>query len=110
MTKKIEMPPLPLGELHRNQIVRKKDGPKYFGLSNAGIDLAVKANKLPAPFSVLEGGRAMAWTGGQILDYHAERIAAVGKLPQPQNAGLAAHQKKIRKQKLHPPIKRVSAS
>jgi hypothetical protein len=102
MTKKLDTP-TPLMELHRNQIVRKKFGPFYFGLSLAAIDLAIKAKKLPTPFAVLEGGRAMAWTGGQLIDFFEERQQAI-RQPQPLAAGLtAAH--KIQKQRLRSPAK-----
>jgi hypothetical protein len=104
---KLEIP-TPMPELHRNELVRKKDGPKHFALSHAAIDLGIKAHKLPPTFAIVEGGRAQAWTGGQILDYHAERLAAVAPPPPPQNAGLAKHQQKIKKLKLRPPT-RVSA-
>jgi hypothetical protein len=104
MTKKFE--PTPLAELQRNQIVRKNLGPFYFGYSASAIDLLVKQKKLTPPFALSEGGKAMGWTGGQIIDHHAERQAAVAKLPQQQNAGLAAyHKKKIKKLKLRPPAK-----
>jgi hypothetical protein len=101
---KLEIP-TPVSELHRHQLVRKKDGPIHFALSHAAIDLAIKEKKLPPTFAVLEGGRAQAWTLGQILDYHAERQAAVVKPSPPQPAGLAKHQLKIKKLKLRPPAK-----
>jgi aminoglycoside phosphotransferase (APT) family kinase protein len=110
--------PTPLSELRRDEIVRKKFGPFYFGYQQAAIDALEKKKKLPLSFPLSEGGRARAWRGGQIIDHIAEmqklaaaelaaeeaaRAAAVAKdqPPTPQPAGLAAAQK-IKKVKLRP--------
>lgn len=63
-------------ELDPNQIVRKGEGPKYFGLKSTALDDAIKAELIPAPFALTEGGRAKGWTGRQIIDHHNARIAA----------------------------------
>jgi hypothetical protein len=115
MTKKFEMP-TPLSELSRNQIVRKKFGPFYFGYQTSGIENLMEAGLLPRAFALSEGGRAQGWTGGQILDHHAamqvlateqaarDTAAAKHQPPNPQPHQLAAAQK-IKKVKLRPAVK-----
>jgi hypothetical protein len=101
--------PTPLSELRRDQIVRKKYGPFYFGYQQAAIDALEKKKKLPLSFPLSEGGRARAWTGGQILDHHAEMqkraeaelAAAKDQPPLPQPKALVAA--KIKKLKLRVP-------
>jgi hypothetical protein len=63
--------PTPLAELLRDHIVRKKDGPLYFGYGPTMQEELIKQGKLPMPFPLSEDGRAQGWTGGQILDHIA---------------------------------------
>ncbi len=58
-------------EIHPNQIVRLKDGPRYFGLSENRIYEKIKAGEIPAPMSLSATGRARGWLGSQILEYQA---------------------------------------
>jgi predicted DNA-binding transcriptional regulator AlpA len=62
--------------LHPDQLVRQKDGGKYFGLGHTRLDEAIKAGLIPRPFSVLPGGRAKGWTGRQIIEHHRKRQEA----------------------------------
>ena len=63
-------------ELDPNQIVRKGQGPKYFGLRPTALDDAIKAKLIPAPFVLIEGGHAKGWLGSQIIEWQAQRVAA----------------------------------
>jgi hypothetical protein len=63
-------------ELHPQQIVRKSDGPKYFGLKRSQLEEAIKNHLVPAPFPLTEGGRARGWLGQQIIDHQRRLIAA----------------------------------
>jgi predicted DNA-binding transcriptional regulator AlpA len=69
-----ELPPL-----HPNQIVRLSEGEKYLGYRHSQRDELIKAGKLPAPISLVDGGKAKAWTGQQIIDHQRERLAAAAK-------------------------------
>jgi hypothetical protein len=62
--------------LEPDELVRWQDGPRYFGLEKSQLDEAIKDGKIPPPFPVVEGGRAKAWTGRQILEHHGRRQAA----------------------------------
>jgi hypothetical protein len=62
-------------DLHPRGIYRKETGPKWFGLGPTQIDEGIKTGKIPRPFALTEGGKAKGWTGQQIIDYQAERIA-----------------------------------
>ncbi|MGA2795924.1 MAG: hypothetical protein ABSE69_20940 [Roseiarcus sp.] len=58
------------GELEPNILIRKCDGHKYFGLKRTQIDEHIKAGNIPAPVSLSDSGRAKAWFGFQINEYH----------------------------------------
>jgi len=62
--------------LDPNGIYRKAEGPKYFGLGPSQIDEAIKSGKIPRPFPLVDGGKAQGWTGQQIIDHQAKRIAS----------------------------------
>lgn len=63
-------------ELGPNEIVRKGDGPKYFGLKPTALDKAIKEKRVPAPFVLTDGGYARGWLGRQIIEWQAQRIVA----------------------------------
>lgn len=63
-------------ELDPNQIVRTRDGYKYFGLKSTALSDAIRDKRIPAPFTLTDGGRIKGWTGQQIIQWQAERIAA----------------------------------
>ena len=52
---------------------------KLFGLEHSQLSDAIKAGKIPAPFAIVEGGIAKAWTGTQIIEHRRARIAASRK-------------------------------
>jgi predicted DNA-binding transcriptional regulator AlpA len=58
--------------IHPNEIVRVKDGPRFFGLSDTQIETKIKKGEIPAPMSLSASGRAKGWLGSQILDYQAQ--------------------------------------
>jgi hypothetical protein len=110
MTKKSQdVMPVELSQLRRDQIIRKKYGPFYFGYEQAAIAALEKKKKLPLSFLLSEGGRARAWTGAQILDHRAEMqkraeaelAAAKDQPPMPQPKALVAA--KTKKLKLRAP-------
>lgn len=61
-------------ELEPNQLVRKRDGEKYFGFKPTHLDTLIDQGAIPAPFPLVPGGRAKAWTGQQIIDWQRKRI------------------------------------
>ena len=90
----------------------QKYGLYYFGYEQAAIDILEKKKLLPLSFQLSEGGRARAWTGGQILDHRAEMqkraeaelAAAKDQPPMPQPKALV-NVRKVKKVKLRRPIK-----
>ena len=65
-----------LSELHPNELVRKSQGPRFFGLKATQLDDAIEQGLIPRPFPVYEGSRATAWTGQMIIDHHRARMNA----------------------------------
>ncbi len=61
--------------IHPQHLYRWADGERFFGYSQTEIVQKIKAGQIPTPFPLTDGGRAKAWTGQQILDWQAERIA-----------------------------------
>jgi hypothetical protein len=66
-------------DLDPNEIFRPKIAEKYFGLKHTQINEKVRAGEIEAPFLLSEGGKAVGWTGRQIINYHRKRIAATAK-------------------------------
>lgn len=64
-----------LRPLHPNEIVRKCDGPKYFGYGHTEIDAKIKSGEIEAPIALSDRGRAKGWTGQQIIDHQQKRLA-----------------------------------
>jgi predicted DNA-binding transcriptional regulator AlpA len=62
-------------EIHPNEIVRLKDGPRYFGFSPTQIDVKIKTGEIPPPMALSATGRARGWTGAQILEHQARLMA-----------------------------------
>jgi predicted DNA-binding transcriptional regulator AlpA len=60
-----------MSEIHPNEIVRLKDGPKYFGYSENMIETKVKSGEIPAPMALSATGRAKGWLGSQIIEHQA---------------------------------------
>ena len=52
-----------VGELGPNEVVRKFDGFRYFGLKATALDAAIKAGLIPKPIRLTPGGRAVGWLG-----------------------------------------------
>jgi predicted DNA-binding transcriptional regulator AlpA len=69
MSKKVEV-----GELRPNEIVRRHQGPRYFGFGLTVIDEKIKSGEIPSPMKL--GERARGWTGQQIIDWQRARIEA----------------------------------
>ena len=62
-------------EIHPNAIIRLKDGPTYFGLSDAQIQSKIKSGEIPAPVALSQTGRAKGWLGRQIIEHQARLMA-----------------------------------
>jgi hypothetical protein len=74
--KDLEPNELNLKGLEPDELVRWRDGPKYFGLQKSQLNDNIDKGLIPAPFPIVEGGRAKAWTGRQILEHHKRRQEA----------------------------------
>jgi predicted DNA-binding transcriptional regulator AlpA len=74
MTKAVSGTALAAPGLHPNQVIRKSEGRKYFGLGPSQLAEAIKRGEIPAPFSLTESGRAQGWLGQQILDHQRRRM------------------------------------
>jgi hypothetical protein len=60
--------------LHPNEIVRFRDGPKYFGLGMTQINEKIKAGEIEPPMALSDSGRAKGWTGQQIINHQQRRL------------------------------------
>jgi predicted DNA-binding transcriptional regulator AlpA len=61
-------------KLSPNQIIRKRDGEKYFGYKHTQLDAKIKAGEIPAPIKI--GTRACGWLGSQIIEWQRQLIEA----------------------------------
>ena len=59
-------------ELLPNQIVRKKDGSKFFGYRPTTLQSKIDAGEIPAPIKL--GDRAVGWLGSQILEWQEQLL------------------------------------
>jgi hypothetical protein len=59
-----------------DEVIRWREGPRFFGLKKSQLSDAVNRGLIPAPFSLVEGGWAKGWTRRQIAEHHASRQAA----------------------------------
>jgi predicted DNA-binding transcriptional regulator AlpA len=66
----------PTGDLDPNQIVRPREGRKYFGYGPTQIDEKIKSGEIPAPVALSASGRAKGWLGQQIIEHHRRLMAA----------------------------------
>jgi predicted DNA-binding transcriptional regulator AlpA len=60
-----------MSEIDPHEIIRRKDGQKYFGFSDNMIDTKIKTGEIPAPMALSANGRAKGWLGSQIIEHHA---------------------------------------
>ena len=65
--------------LHPNEIVRKCDGPKYFGLGHTQIEEKIKSGEIEPPMALSDSGRAKGWTGEQIIRHQQRRLSRIRK-------------------------------
>lgn len=61
--------------LDPNQIIRWSQGEKYFGFKHSQLAVKIEAGEIPRPFLLSENGRAVGWTGKQIIAHHRRRVA-----------------------------------
>jgi hypothetical protein len=76
MERKMEKQKDNISELDPNQIVRFRQGRKYFGYGPTQLDLKIRAGEIPAPITLSDTGRAKGWLGQQIIDHHRRMLAA----------------------------------
>lgn len=62
-------------DLDPDAIIRRDQGPKYFGLKRTQLDEGIRRGVIPRPFVLIEGGRATGWTGRQIIEHRRRMIA-----------------------------------
>jgi predicted DNA-binding transcriptional regulator AlpA len=60
------------GALRDDEIVRLKDGPKYFGVGRTKISENIRAGLIPTPIHFSE--RCVGWTGKQIHDWQRQIV------------------------------------
>jgi predicted DNA-binding transcriptional regulator AlpA len=65
--------------LDPHQIIRRREGRKYFGLGLTQIDEKIKKGEIPKPIALSDSGRATGWTGRQIIEHQARLVAAAAK-------------------------------
>lgn len=59
-------------ELGRNEVVRLRDGRRYFGYGPTTLAEKIKAGEIPEPIKL--GNRARGWLGSQIIDWQKQLI------------------------------------
>jgi predicted DNA-binding transcriptional regulator AlpA len=70
--KKTTEPQLGLGP---NDVVRKKDGYRFFGLKSTGIDDAIAKGRIPKPVKL--SPRCVVWMGSQIIEWQRQKLETV---------------------------------
>lgn len=65
-----------LDKLRADEVVRYRDGLRYFGLRPSQLRLKIKEGLIPAPLQLSESGRALGWLGKQIHDYQSKLTIA----------------------------------
>jgi predicted DNA-binding transcriptional regulator AlpA len=65
--------------LDPNQIVRWKDGLKYFGYKHSALAEKIKSGELPRPIPLSDTGRACGWLGSQIIEHQRRMREAAEK-------------------------------
>jgi predicted DNA-binding transcriptional regulator AlpA len=66
-------------ELSPNDIVRLKDGERYFGFKGTQLKVKIMSGEIPRPIPLSDSGRALGWLGRQIIDHQRKLIAAAKK-------------------------------
>jgi predicted DNA-binding transcriptional regulator AlpA len=59
------------------QVVRLKEGRKYFGYGSTVIAEKIKAGEIPEPVRL--GDRARGWLGSQIIEWQRRLVEPEGK-------------------------------
>ena len=59
--------------LQPNEIVRLRDGKRYFGFGPTALAEKIKNGEIPKPIKL--GLRARGWTGAQIIEWQKKLIA-----------------------------------
>jgi predicted DNA-binding transcriptional regulator AlpA len=60
----------PAAELDPWQIVRFRDGKKWFGYGPTQLEEKIKSGEVPKPMRLSDSGRALGWLGKQIIEHH----------------------------------------
>ncbi len=60
-------------EIFRTRVVRMKDLVRILGLNQSTIYALIKKGRFPAPFKLLDGGRASGWLESDIDTYIKSR-------------------------------------
>jgi hypothetical protein len=56
-------------ELSPNEIVRWRDGPKFFGFKLTQQQEKIASGEIPPPIALSDSGRAKGWLGQQIIEH-----------------------------------------
>jgi hypothetical protein len=72
------------------EIFRPKVWPKYLGYRHSQIHEKQKSGELPPPIPLSESGRAVAYTGAQLIEIHRRRLAAAKKRATERNQAAQA--------------------
>ena len=67
--------PTPGRSIDPNAIIRRVDGPKFFGFGLTQLDKKIASGDIPEPVVLSEGGRARGWLGSQIIEYQQKLFA-----------------------------------
>lgn len=73
------MPNDNVSELDPNQIIRLRQGRKYFGFGPTQLDLKIKSGEVPKPLALSDTGHAKGWLGSQIIAHQRKLLEAAAK-------------------------------
>jgi hypothetical protein len=62
-----------------NEIIRRSDGRRWFGLRDTQIDDAIAGGKIPRPMKLIDGGRAAGWLGIHVIEFQVGRLIAAAR-------------------------------
>lgn len=68
-----------VARIHPNEIIRFKDGHRFFGYKKTQITEKIEEGEIPEPVLLSDTGRARGWFGQQILDYQQKRREKAAK-------------------------------
>ena len=81
-------------DIDPKQIFRPSEAEKILGYKHTQRAELVRSGELEAPFLLSADGKAVGWTGAQLIRFHRKRIAATIKKLEAENATIEKSESK----------------